>query len=538
MKKKGITLALLLSCTTAAAAPALPSTNSDLRALEQNKAQTPQQAELTSVQTEGNKLSGEQSFTVYSINFTSPDNIDKAACEELVADYVGQELTLSQLQQAADKVTAYLRKQGYTVATAFIPPQQIANGAVEIRVLLGNLGQVTVNSKSGLKDAVISSFIDRLHGGDAIKTNELETVLNNLNDLPGIRAAGMLKAGASVGSSDLEIIVADKKAVETILYADNHGGKYSGRYRYGFQTTLNNPGRIGDKIFAGGMLSNEDLHNYNFGYEMPLGSRGTRLGISYSQMDYTLGDYFALLDAVGRAKTLSLYASTPLINTSSRHLSVIYGYDNRQLKDEMRSFGELGSTRKHSNTLHGGIVGSRRGSASATGYSALYYLGQLSYDDASAPETEGRFSKFTTDINHIQHLGSVFDLHLNFHGQLASRDLDGSEQFSLGGANGVRAYPQGEASGDSGYQATAELRYSTPVPYLSLAAFTDWGEVDLAKSCGQHRNLAGWGVGVEYAKPNDYFLRLDYARKLDGEKFQSEAEDKNGRLWFLAYKLF
>ena len=74
--------------------------------------------------------------------------------------------------------------------------------------------------------------------------------------------------------------------------------------------------------------------------------------------------------------------------------------------------------------------------------------------------------------------------------------------------------------------------------YLSLAAFTDWGEVDLAKSCGQHRNLAGWGVGVEYAKPNDYFLRLDYARKLDGEKFQSEAEDKNGRLWFLAYKLF
>lgn len=193
MKKKGITLALLLSCTTAAAAPALPSTNSDLRALEQNKAQTPQQAELTSVQTEGDKLSGEQSFTVDFINFTSPDNIDKAACEELVADYVGQELTLSKLQQAADKVTDYLRKQGYTVATAFIPPQQIANGAVEIRVLLGNLGQVTVNNKSGLKDAVISSFIDRLHGGDAIKTNELEIVLNNSTTCPASEPQVCLK---------------------------------------------------------------------------------------------------------------------------------------------------------------------------------------------------------------------------------------------------------------------------------------------------------------------------------------------------------
>ena len=81
----------------------------------------------------------------------------------------------------------------------------------------------------------------------------------------------------------------------------------------------------------------------------------------------------------------------------------------------------------------------------------------------------------------------------------------------------MRAYPQGEAGGDSGYQATAELRYSTPVPYLSLAAFTDWGEVDLAKSCGQHRNLAGWGVGVEYAKPNDYFCGWIMQGNLTGE---------------------
>ena len=535
MKKKGITLALLLSCTTAAAAPALPSTNSDLRALEQNKAQTPQQAELTSVQTEGDKLSGEQSFTVDSINFTSPDNIDKAACEDLVADYVGQELTLSQLQQAADKVTAYLRKQGYTVATAFIPPQQIANGAVEIRVLLGNLGQVTVNNKSGLTDVVISSFIDRLHGGDAIKTNELETVLNNLNDLPGIRAAGMLKAGASVGSSDLEIIVADKKAVETILYADNHGGKYSGRYRYGFQTTLNDPGRIGDKFTVGGTLSNEDMRNYNFGYEMPISGNGSRLGISYSQMDYTLGDYFNLLDAVGKAKTFSIYGSTPLTNTSSSKLDLVYGYDNRQLQDEMRLFGY--NAKKSSNAVHTGISGNSRGSSIYTGYSALYYWGQLTNEDFNS-ETEGSFHKLTGDVNHSRRLGNTVDLLLNFHSQLANKQLDGSEQFSLGGANGVRAYPQGEASGDSGYQTTAELRCNMPLPYLSLATFVDFGEVEQRGYDDRHRNLAGWGIGVQYAKAGDYYLRLDYARKLNGEAFQSEDKDKNGRLWFQAYKLF
>lgn len=52
------------------------------------------------------------------------------------------------------------------------------------------------------------------------------------------------------------------------------------------------------------------------------------------------------------------------------------------------------------------------------------------------------------------------------------------------------------------------------------------------------RGLAGWGLGLQYAKADDYYLRLDYARKLGSEEFTSEESDKNGRLWFLAYKLF
>lgn len=252
-------------------------------------------------------------------------------------------------------------------------------------------------------------------------------------------------------------------------------------------------------------------------------------------MDYTLSGFYNILDAVGRAKTFSIYGSTPLINTASDHLAAVYGYDNRQLKDELRTFGI--DTKKHSNALYAGIAGNIKGAGSYTGYSALYYAGRLSYDDASS-YTEGSYHKFNTDVNHIRRLGNVLNLHVNFHSQLASKDLDGSEQFVLGGANGVRAYPQGEASGDSGYQATAELRYATPVPDLTLAAYVDWGEVELSKSYGQHRGLSGWGLGLQYAKADDYYLRLDYARKLGSEEFTSEESDKNGRLWFLAYKLF
>ena len=534
---KGITVVLTLGITASVwAAPSLPGSSADVRALEQNRGARQQQTDLQ--QPEQQKADEEtlpQKLLLRQFVFTGQQEIDPAALTEATQGYLGQEVTVTELEQAAAAVTDYCRQQGYTVATAVLPQQNIQDGTVEIRIFLGTLGKVIIENDSRLADAAAAALAAALERDGYIRTAGIESVLNNFNDLPGISSAGILSAGEAIGSTDLTIALHDGKTAELIVYSDNYGGKYSGRYRYGFQTTLNDPGRIGDKFTVGGTLSNEDMRNYNFGYEMPISGNGSRLGISYSQMDYTLGDYFNLLDAVGKAKTFSIYGSTPLTNTSSSKLDLVYGYDNRQLQDEMRLFGY--NAKKSSNAVHTGISGNSRGSSIYTGYSALYYWGQLTNEDFNS-ETEGSFHKLTGDVNHSRRLGNTVDLLLNFHSQLANKQLDGSEQFSLGGANGVRAYPQGEASGDSGYQTTAELRCNMPLPYLSLATFVDFGEVEQRGYDDRHRNLAGWGIGVQYAKAGAYYLRLDYARKLNSEAFQSEDKDKNGRLWFQAYKLF
>lgn len=536
MKRKSLGLVLACVCyTTAYAAPALPGSDSELRAMEQNREQNVRQ---TVIEATGSvaKVQGEDQFTLQRVTFTGQEIIDTAIFAELIQTYIGQTVTLSDLQNAADKITAYCRQQGYAVAAAFLPPQDVKDGNVEIRVLLGQLGQIKLDNQSRLSEGRAEAFTSALRRGTYLTINKAETVLNNLNDLPGVAAVGMLSAGQETGETDLTVTLQNEDALETLLYADNYGGRYSGRYRYGFQTTFNNPGHIGDRAFLGGLLTNDHTHNYNLGYEMPLGSRGSRLGISYSQMDYTLGDYFNLLEAVGTARTFSFYGSTPLVNSRGSYVAASYGYDHRQLKDEYRLFGY--SNAKTSNAMHMGILGRSVGRNSYTGYSALYYWGVLTNDDY-AGANEGGFQKLNTDINHIQRLGQQFNLHLNFHSQLASKELDSSEQFYLGGANGVRAYPQGEAGGDSGYQATAELRFITPLPQLTLAAFVDWGEImQRGNVADQHRDLAGWGLGLQYSQPGNYYMRLDYARKINGEAYQSEAEDKNSRLWFQAVKMF
>ena len=81
----------------------------------------------------------------------------------------------------------------------------------------------------------------------------------------------------------------------------------------------------------------------------------------------------------------------------------------------------------------------------------------------------------------------------------------------------MRAYANGDYYGDSGYTATGELRYALGVPGLELAAFVDVGAAkNLATRSNEIDHLAGWGVGLRYSKPNDWYAQFDFARKING----------------------
>ena len=48
----------------------------------------------------------------------------------------------------------------------------------------------------------------------------------------------------------------------------------------------------------------------------------------------------------------------------------------------------------------------------------------------------------------------------------------------------------------------------------------------------------GWGLGLRYSKPNDWYVQLDWARKIDGRRDWSEPTDHDDRWWFQVYKMF
>jgi hemolysin activation/secretion protein len=243
----------------------------------------------------------------------------------------------------------------------------------------------------------------------------------------------------------------------------------------------------------------------------------------------------------GYSHTVSLYGKTPLQNSGANGLNLIYAYNYRKLTDEFNgvNFGD-----RHSHSFSVGVNGRNRTAVNALQYNVTLHTGTLGTDSdtaetlAKAGGTKGRFTKGTMDATAVQKLGGPFDVLLKLSGQKAASNLDSSEHIYLGGARGVRAYPQGEASGDEGLLGTLELRYHTKVPGLTLSTYFDAGSVKIQKSVAGSTTLKGWGIGLTYSKPNDWFARFDYARRIGFADGLSQDANSKQRMWFIAGKMF
>ncbi len=487
-------------------------------------------------------------FTVKNILLDASElKLNKKDVAKILEECVNREVTMAELSEMTNQLTIYCRQNGYPASAAYLPAQDSTDGTITVRVIPGRYGQVILDNQSGLKDDVIIGFVRGLKPGDIIRTGKLETTLYGISDLSGSKAVGVLAPGEDFGTSNITIRVEQGKDTNTVLYAENYGSKSSGRYRYGLQHSILDVGGNGGKLNVGTMISNKDLHNYYLNYEALVGRGGTTLGLGISRMDYTLGGLSAALGANGYANTISLFGSTPIFHMSDRELKFVYGYDYRALTDEMDAYGDAMDMEKHSHNVHVGITGARKGPGIAIDYSAMLTVGTLGIDSDSQYSqivrkysgTEGRYTKGEANVTAVQALGHRTDLMVKLGGQLSGSNLDSSEEFYLGGARGVRAYPQGAGSGDVGWQGTMELRYYTNLPGLILSAYLDGGHVKITRDGqGGGRSLKGWGIGIAYSKPNDWFARLDYARRIGGYAGIEGDRDaaSSGRTWFILGK--
>ncbi|HSM10531.1 MAG TPA: ShlB/FhaC/HecB family hemolysin secretion/activation protein [Lysobacter sp.] len=471
-----------------------------------------------------------------------------------VAGFVpGSELTLPELQAMASRITEHYRGNGYFVARAYLPAQDVTDNVVVIAVSEGTYGEVSLRNQSNLADGVANSRLRGLNSGDPITIEPLESRLLLLSDLPGVNVTSTLVPGAAPGSSDLIVDVAPGRRVTGSIDADNAGNPYTGEYRVGATVHLNNPLGRGDVATLRALTSGSGLQYGRASYQMPFG-RATA-GVAYSRLDYELGEQFEVLGANGTAEVASVFGSYPLIRSRDSNLYFGLGYDHKTFEDRIDLVGSV--TDRQAGVATASLYGDHRDGFGGGGLSTFFAaLSSGSIDiqtpaalaaDAASARTDGSFSKLWLNATRLQRVTDLWSLKASVTGQWASGNLDASEKLVLGGMDGIRGYPQGEGFGDEGYLASLEASrllagLSSQVPGdVHLLAFVDTGHITVNKDpwfAGDNsRSLSSAGVGATWGEAGNFAVRTYYARKLGSEDAIS-APDKSGRFWIQAIKFF
>jgi hemolysin activation/secretion protein len=458
----------------------------------------------------------------------------------------GSELSLADLRAMAAKIAAFYHRNGYFLAQAFLPAQDIKDGAVTIAVLDGRYGKVTLRNGSGVSDEVANGLLGGLNTGDAVTVEPLENRLLLLSDLPGVQVKSTLVPGASVGASDLIVDLTPGQRVSGSVDADNAGNRYTGANRIGATVNLNDPTGHGDVATLRVLTSGSGLNYARISYQTQIGK--ARAGVAYSDLRYELGREFAPLGAHGTAKIASVYGNYPLIRSRDTNLYAQMNFDAKRFEDKVDSTPSVAD--KTARVLNTSLYGDHRdnlGGGGLNNFSLTWSTGEIDLQtpslrafDAASAGSNGHYNKLGFSAARLQNVTESVSLYGAINGQLASKNLDVSEKMELGGMYGVRAYPEGEAYADQGYVLNLEARMGLS-QRVQLIGFVDHGSVTTNKDAWttgpNRRTLSAAGVGLSWADNNNFVVKAYYAHKLGNEKALS-APDSAGRFWIQAVKYF
>ncbi len=490
---------------------------------------------------------------VNSLNVTGQTLYSEAELIAITGFKPGSELSLSELRAMAARIANYYRNNGYVVAQAYVPAQDIRDGSVTIAVIEGRYGSVTLRNQSKLSEPLAAGILEGLNSGDTIAIAPLENRLLLLSDIPGVNVRSTLAPGVEVGTSDLIVDVTPGRRVTGSVEADNAGNYYTGEYRVGATVNINNPFGRGDVASLRLMTSGSGMSYGRASYQAMFGK--ATLGVAYTALKYELGEEFAPLRAHGTVEVASIYGSYPLMRSRNTNLYALGGFDAKTFQDKVDLTSSV--TDKTARVLWLGLHGNHLdsfGGGGASSYSLTQYFGDLDIEtpaaraaDAATAQSNGHYQKLVYHAARLQRVTDKVSLYGAINGQFASKNLDVSEKMGLGGPYAVRAYPVGEAYADEGYVVNLEARlllpkFSQNMPgQMHLVGFVDSGSVTHDKNpwanAENSRTLSGAGVGLTWSDYNNFVVNMYWAQKV-GNSVATAAPDKNGRFWFQVVKYF
>ena len=489
-------------------------------------------------------FSGNQSFTNEQLNL-------------LLQDYAKREIGLRELNEATKVITEHYRKNGFFLAQAYLPAQEINKNAVEIAILEGNLGELKMNGTDKLNEAFLKKMaLYDFKSGDAISENNLVRNVTLLNALPAARATAQLNPGDEIGSTDVEIELQPLPRWQAYIGANTYGNRFTGREVALAGLSVNNLAGVGDQLNLNLKSSkDEGQRGLQLSYYTPVHASGTLLNVGYNYVDYKLGGEFKVLKASGDSQYFNINLDQPIVRNARHGLTARLGGSYKIISDEVSAFAL--DNRRDIKGVDLGLYGDwfdNTGDASNQ-LAINIRTGQVKFKDDFAEtldetgaKTEGDFVKYNLVASRTQYFKNGFSLALRADYQATNKNLDSVEKMTIGGINRWRAFAELPSLADAGLMAGVEIRKKIPanksLASLLLVELSPYGFVDAGRgkinqkpsSNDNHVKSVHYGLGMDAAFKKDWLLNVTVSHQ--NRDFDAASAENETRIWGQLQKEF
>ena len=501
---------------------------------EQNRQLLKQRKELVSPEKkpQGPELPLDQTpaFQYDSVRFVGVSVERESKLQALAKPYLNRPISLQDLETLRRAIRDDYRTSNL-LAVVTIDPSGPKGGVLVISVVESRLGDVKIDPQvrhhlnDGIAKAMVTASVPI---GSLIRLDKLTSALLKINDMAGVSVRSTLERGSKEGTTDVLLTIRDKDRTSGLLNINNEINRFLGELDTNLTLTGSNLLGRGEQISIQGAWWGSDIGTGNLmgslNASLPVTPDGGQLTLYGNYNNYRLLKELYTTDVNGSSSNIRLGFQQPLWRRPLKSLWASISAENNTYIDNIQTF-EIRD--KDSQVARLSFLGQLQDQFLGTGLNTAYFqysLGNLDragndndlFIDGLTAQTNGTFNKLSLIFSRYQIFSDRWQAKIFIQSQKAFNNLDGAEKLSLGYPNGVRAYPPGEAPGDSGVSGQFEFIYRA-APKLSFVAFLDGGYIwrwtnPFPGSLQPNAyGLAGTGIGVDVGISGEWLLSAKLA---------------------------
>ncbi|WP_191830782.1 ShlB/FhaC/HecB family hemolysin secretion/activation protein [Pseudomonas fluorescens] len=439
-------------------------------------------------------------------------------------ELVNREITLGELVEATQRLTRRYQQDGYLLSYAYLPPQDFADGRVQVVLVEGYIRDYELQGDIGPASAYLDTLAGKLKAERPLTRKTLQRYTALMSRVPGVTLQAQVPPGDANGASTL-VVQASRQPVSSTL--DLSDGNREDPQAL-LAVSSNAQTALAEQVSFTALFppGDEHEHYYRLDYAQYLDSEGSRLNLSATRYRSDPGALVRLNNgtdlkqqreherySIGLSQIvtaapeewLSVAGRLYAVSDDTDYQAVGVPFHGRSRTD-LRALAFEGDWR---------LVEPRQLRILSVGaYQGMDYLGANTDSDVDLDFLRLRVSGLQSD-RYFDHWQGVFSAALNW----SNDSLPDSERAVFGGQSFARGYPADQASGDKGWGVAYELNYSfnsdghwfkRVQPYVAVDAARSWfNELEIRDS-----RLSSTALGVRVGDARHYNISLEAAKPM------------------------